>query len=363
MKPRILFVSFTADWTGPTHSLSLLIKHLRDRFDMAVLMPGTGKFTDHLRERGINAFCFRSLRKTSIPSVIRLLRKEGVDLVYANSFSSVSKNALVAAKAVRLPTIYHIREMVKPGKWRQTRVLPWAAAVIAISDAAARSAAPFVNRSPLHVVHNGVDVPEVADPTEARAQLRRITQIPADAKVILNVGNVQERKGQHLAIRALGGVLADEPSAHLILIGGLDYEPEYVNQLLELSDHLELQDRVHMLGFRQDVLELISGGDVLLHTPIFEPFGRVLIESMARNIPVVATAVDGVPEIVRDGETGYLVNAGSVADCVAATSRLLSNEALRTSLGQKGRRLVLDRFTAEKTAMEVAKVIEGTLDA
>jgi hypothetical protein len=98
MKPRILFVSYTTEWTGPTHSLSLLIEYLGDRFDLAVLLPGKGRFNELLKDREIRHYSFTSLSWSQIPRMIRLLKKARIDLVYANNTSGVSKNALIAAK-------------------------------------------------------------------------------------------------------------------------------------------------------------------------------------------------------------------------------------------------------------------------
>lgn len=361
MKPRVLFVSHTAEWTGPTHSLSLLIRHLRDRFDMAVLMPGHGMFTDLLDEQGIPAFSFGDLRKSKIPRIIRLLRDESFDLVYANNTSSVSKNALIAAKIRGLPTIYHVREMGRRGNWRQG-FLRFADAVIAVSEATARSIAPFLRGRRPYVVYNGVTVPAAsANGTAARARLREIAEIPASATVLLNVGDVQPRKGQELAIRALQQVVSRTPSTYLTMVGRLDPDTEYVRRILELAGELGIRDRVRMLGFRADVPDLIDGSDVLVHTPNAEPFGRVVLEAMVMGVPVVATAVDGVTEIVADGQTGYLVERGDVSACAAAIVELLDNPERMSEFGRRGRARVLEHFTAEETARQVGEIIQRTL--
>lgn len=361
MKPRILFVSYTAEWTGPTHSLSLLIKHLSDRFEVAVLLPGRGSFSEFLKDREIRHYSFTSLRRSQIPRMIRLLKEARIDLVYANNTSGVSKNALIAGKLRRLPVIYHVREMGKPGSWRQVGFLRFADAVIAISEATARSIARFVRGEPL-VVYNGVTIPPAGtDRTAARAHLRNVAEIPSTATVLLNVGNVQPRKDQEFAIRVFARVAALDPSVYLVIVGRLDRDPDYVRRMRSLIGELGLGERVRLLGFRNDATELMEGADVLLHTPATEPLGRVLLEAMAAGVPVVSTSVDGIKEIVVDGETGYLVERGDHDACTDATARLINDPALRSDLGRRGREHVLEHFTAEETARQVGDIIGRTL--
>jgi len=131
-RPRVLFVSYTADWTGPSNSLLLLLKYLRDDYDVAVLLPGQGSFSEALSCAAIPVFSFPSLNKWSIPSIYRLIRRESFDLVYGNSTHGSSRNALIAAKLARVPFICHVREMGWGKSWKEIGFLRFPNSVVGI---------------------------------------------------------------------------------------------------------------------------------------------------------------------------------------------------------------------------------------
>ena len=103
MSDRILFVSYTAKWGGPNNSLLLMLKHLRQRYNVAVLLPGRGEFSDKLSTEKIPFYSYPSLTKWTIPSVFRLIQREHFNLVYGNGRNGVSRNALIASKLANVP--------------------------------------------------------------------------------------------------------------------------------------------------------------------------------------------------------------------------------------------------------------------
>jgi len=135
--PRIPFVSSTPNWIGPTSSLLLLLKHLRSRYDVTVLLPGEGLFIEALDREHIPYVRFLSLAKGSIPAILRLIRREGIDLVYGNTVNVTSRNALIAAEPARVPFIRHVHEMGWENTWLQMGFLRFSNAVIAVSQACA----------------------------------------------------------------------------------------------------------------------------------------------------------------------------------------------------------------------------------
>jgi glycosyltransferase involved in cell wall biosynthesis len=131
--------------------------------------------------------------------------------------------------------------------------------------------------------------------------------------------------------------------------GGAIYETEghegYADRLMRRAVDLGLGGRVHFLGNRDDVPEILAALDVLVHVPSApEPFGRVVAEAMAVGKPVIAARAGGLPEIVEDEVTGLLVPPGDVAATAAALTRLLRDPALRARLGAAGRRQAEQRF-------------------
>lgn len=360
---RILFVSYTADLTGPTKSLLLLLKHLRDRYRVAVLLPGQGLLLDALASEHIPFFSFSSLTKWSIPAVVRLIRRERFALVYGNNHSSSSRNALVAAKLTGIPFVCHIREMIRERGWRQIGYLRFAQAAIAVSNACADSLVQFVPDGRLHVVYNGVQLS--TDPINrqvARAHLLAETGLAPEHVIIVSMAHITPRKGQSYGVQAMGNIVKKNRSPRLLLVGGLDRDTEYVKEIRLMIQRMGLEQHVFLLGFQKNSMRLLEGADLLLHTSVGDPHPRSVIEGMAANLPVVAFAIDGVAETVVDGQTGYLVPRGDVAQLAEKIQSLATAPKLRAQMGRAGRQRVEERFSADRTAEDVAGVVDRLLN-
>jgi glycosyltransferase involved in cell wall biosynthesis len=364
-RPRILFVSYTAEWTGPTNSLLLLVRHLKNRFDLSVVMPGRGVFQERLAAEGVRPYTLPSLGKAAIPTLARLIRDERVDLVYGNDASGASRNALIAAKLRRVPFICHLRAMARDDDWRGRGFLRFADAAIAVSDACARSHARFARRSAMHVVHNGIDLPD-GEPGEggaARHHLRKVADLPADAFAMVTVGHVGVRKAQQDLARAMARIVEAAPNAYLVVIGRLDREREYTTATRELARSLGVLDRMRFLGLRQDVRRLLEGADLYVHAANADPHPRAVIEAMGAKLAVVSYGVDGITETVLEGRTGHLVTPGSTEELADAVLGLIRDPVRRTEMGSQGRERVLSDFAAETTALRVGGIIDRTLKA
>jgi glycosyltransferase involved in cell wall biosynthesis len=360
--PRILFVSYTAEWTGPTNSLLLLVRHLRDRFDVAVVMPGDGVFQERLAAEEIRSHTVQSLGKTGIPALARLIRDERIDLVYGNDASGASRNALIAAKFRRVPFICHLRAMAREGDWRGRGFLRFTDAAIAVSNACARSHARFAARSAIHVVHNGIDLGDApGGGAAARQHLREMADLPPDAFAIVTVGHLGERKAQQHLVRAMARIAEAAPDARLVVVGRLDRDPEYTAATQALASSLGVADRIRFVGLREDVAGLLAGADLYIHAAIADPHPRAVIEAMGAKLAVVSYGVDGIAETVVDGVTGCLVEPGSVETLADAVVSLIRDPGRRAEMGRKGRERALRDFTAETTALRVGEIIERTL--
>ena len=353
-----------ADWSGPTNSLLLLLKHLGDQFEARVLVPGQGAFTSALDEAGIGYRSVPSLKRRSIRQIRRLIRKDGYDLVYGNNTSGGCRNAMIAAKLARRPFICHVRGMGKRGQWKRLGFLRLADAVIAVSEATARSVAPYVDPTRLHVVHNGVDT-DTFDEEDSEGDKRelRLPDVSRNRRLIASVSHLCPRKGQLHAVEAMAGIASAVPSAHLLLIGALDRDPEYVSRVEERIRELGLQEHATVLGFRRDVHALLRESELLLHTAISDPHPRAVIEAMAMGLPVVGFGIDGVSETVDSGSTGFLCAVGDVEGLARAAERLLLDSTLRRECSNRARRLARERFSADATARRVRTIIEQTLAA
>ncbi len=363
-RKRILFVSHTGDWTGPTNSLLLLLRHLRRDYHVAVVLRGSGLFCEALAREQVQFFRLPSLNKRSVPALVELIKREGFHLVYGNSTSTCSQTALIAAKLVGVPFICHVRGMGWGKSWRDLGFLKIADAAIAVSDACAQSVARFVPQERLFVVHNGVEtlVPEV-DPDAAREYLLSEMGLAPDDVVAVSVSHVCKRKGVEYAVRAMAQAVREAPHVRLLIAGSLEREPLYVEKVRGLVRQLDLERHVFLLGFRRDITLLLHGAQVFLHTALNDPHPRPVMEAMEAGLPVAAFAVDGVSETVVDGQTGFLVPSEDIPALTQALLRLVRDPALRAELGRRGQQRIAEAFSASGTARRVASIIDQVLES
>jgi L-malate glycosyltransferase len=161
-------------------------------------------------------------------------------------------------------------------------------------------------------------------------------------------------KGQRHLVDSALLVLADVPDARFVIAGEGELRPSLERQIKE--HHLE--KHVLLTGFRPDVLSLHKAFDIFVMSSITEGLGTSLLDAMAAGKPVVATAVGGIPEVVVDGETGFLVPPRDHDAMAGAIVRLLTDEPLRRRMGEAGRARVRARFSAERMVQDTMKVYQ-----
>ncbi|MEM9290574.1 MAG: glycosyltransferase [Acidobacteriota bacterium] len=219
-----------------------------------------------------------------------------------------------------------------------------------------RVAALGFSRDDARVIPYGVDV-ELFHPVESledegRRQWREQLGIPADAPMILSVGRMATKKGFHVLVPALGPLMEKHPEAHLVLAGGGD-------RLEELRQAARLwADRVHFPGavYRDTLPDLYRAADLFILPAVHDPAGNVdglpnvILEAMATGLPVVASAISGIPLAVEEGVTGALIPEQDGEAAVAALDRLLQDLDRARDLGAAGRRKATSQLTWDAVA-------------
>ncbi len=193
----------------------------------------------------------------------------------------------------------------------------------------------------IETVYNGTDFADISV-SSSPAEVKQEFGIPSDRHLIGLVGKVCRDKGQLEMIHALAALKHEQPKAHLLLVGLVDeaYRPEIEGAIESHS----LRDRVTLTGVRHDVPRLLDGFTFSTLPSYMETFGMAAVEASARGKAVVASRVGALPEVVRDGQTGLLVDLRP--DQIAeAVSFLLSNSNVREEMGRMGRRLVEQKFS------------------
>jgi len=214
-------------------------------------------------------------------------------------------------------------------------------AVIAVSGAVAESLTGYPGPKP-RVIPNGVSV-DVSDRQikEARADLG----LRPDDPLVVHVGNIRPHKGHSTLIEATTSLLSRVPDVHVISIGG-EKNPGDLRRVRDQARELGLSDRMRFLGRIDDARPFIAAADVVVNPADVEGLPVTLLEALALGRPVVATAVGGVPSIIKHEETGLLVPPASPIELADALHRALTSPSAR-EWGLEGCRLVAQQFALE----------------
>jgi len=232
----------------------------------------------------------------------------------------------------------------------ERRALRRADAVVVVSRAAAdRLAAAGVPRARLHLVPNGIDAARVAREAAAgRARLRKEWGYTTDDVVVATMGRLSPEKNQALLVEAF----ADLPrSARLLVVGDGPARRAVEEAVLRTGT----TGRVRLAGWRADPAACLGAADVLVLPSLTEGLPLALLEAMAAGLPVVATRVGGVPDLLADGAQGVLVPPGDAAALRAALEPLVADPERRAELGRRGRARVQEAYDVERQvrALEV----------
>ncbi len=232
---------------------------------------------------------------------------------------------------------------------------------IAISQAT-RASIDALAGDRITVVYNGLPQPQ---PCCRRRVLREMLRLPPEARVVGMVGTLHPIKGHLDALEAAARICERHPDVHFVFIGGHTEPLEaYRERVLQRRRELGLEHRAHFVGHRDDAAELISGFDIKILTtlPPGEGFGLVIIEAMARRVPVIATDVGAPGEILTHDQTGILVPPSDPAALARAIEDLLADPERRQRLGEAGYAAFCERFDIRRTVREIEAVYDRLLN-
>ncbi|WP_133648814.1 glycosyltransferase family 4 protein [Paraburkholderia flava] len=383
--PRVLAVDQSGVLGGAELSLLEIVKGLRERVE--VVLFDDGPFRTALDQAGVTVNVFdsgalRQVRKQggSVPkwralkdmaALVRnvMRRAKHADVIYANTQRAMVIGAIVG-RLVGKPAVWHLRDIVSAEHFgpRQLAIIKWCAKlglahVIANSGASKQAfveLTQFGSRR-VDVVFNGID----AEPFDALADvpqktLRALLDLPLEGFLVGSFSRLARWKGQHVLLEAV--VL--NPHMHAVLVGApLFGEDEYEAELRAFVVNHGIGDRVHFLGFQNNIAACMHAVDVVVHTSITpEPFGRVIVEGMLAGRPVVAARAGGVIEIVEDGVNGMLCTPGDAHGLADTLAELRADEGLRERLVANGERDARQRFGSASYVASVERILQDVAD-
>ena len=283
--------------------------------------------------------------------LIRYLRKNQPDILltqleFANTLGNLTARILNIPSAATLHTV-ETDSLLSRANWRKK--LMWLSLryccrkVIAVSEETRRYSIKTGNLNPdqVQVIHNGVEINRFRrlEPEEI-FRLKTELNIPHNSRVLMTLAVLRQLKGIHYMLPAFLDILKTFPESHYLIVG----DGPYAGNLKALARELGVSNHVTFSGMRNDVPRVLAVGDLFILPTLEDAFPTVLLEAMASSIPLVASNVGGVPEIVIDGETGLLVPPANSGELAKACKYLLSTPAIMARMADAGRNRVKECF-------------------
>lgn len=358
---RVLIVSNHAAVIGGGEiSMLTLVKGLGDSsWQPVVTVPGAGEVAERCRALGVTVVeCpLPPIRRpgrrmiAATRTMRRLVSEVDPDLIHANG-SRAMFYAGLATLFSRRPVVWHIR-VLDPDPPLDSMLVRLASSTIAISAATRERLRrwPRIHGN-CRVIPNGVDLDAFAA-TEAADVVRSELRLHPDDMVLTCVSRLVDFKRQDLLLEAVARLRPRHPRLRCVLVGNGPEEPS----LRRRARRADLEGAVLFTGHREDVADLLFASDAFVLPSPAEAFGRVLIEAMAAELPVIAANACGPAEIVTE-ECGILVEPSSVDALAAAIDRLLNDGDLRRRMGVAGRARAIERYSMEAHTREVVALYD-----
>jgi glycosyltransferase involved in cell wall biosynthesis len=309
---------------------------------------------DQLLKHDIVTEIITSQRSGDISFLTKLVgycRKHEIDLIHSHLFGA-NLYACLAAAITRIPVVatFH-NELFLQGRSEKHLFLKslfirkLASKIVLVANYMKDD---YVNiakfpEEKILTIYNGIDMDFMIDNFDESA-LRRELRLDRNDLLIGHIANFRIPKGHRFLIESAGLICKKMKNVKFLLIGD-EGDGNLKVEIERLINEMNLEDNVRILGFRDDVRELLNLIDIFVLSSISEGLPLSVIEAMAASKPVVATDVGGLPEIVIPDETGFLVKAGNAHDLAGRLEVLLKNDDLRRQIGIRGRKVVEEKFS------------------
>lgn len=368
MPARILYVFVSLPVGGAEEHLLSLVHNLdRESFRPVVCCIGTGgPIGREIRDSGVPVVELGKMRtgrfdRRIVSSLRDLLRREKIDLLHSHLYHPNLYGRLAAFRE-GVPAVCTVHNIYVRPKLHRRLINRWlarnTARIIAVSTPVRDDILRYdrVDPSKVTVVPNGVDVARFTL-AMTREQARERLGIADVPYVIGTLGRLEEQKGLPHLVEALRLLAEGGDGAFLLVAGSGRAE----GRLREMISRLGLEARVRFLGVRRDVPEIHRAMDVFVLPSLWEGLPIALLEAMASGLPVVATPVGGIPDVVRDGTNGLLVPPADPVALAEALRRLRRDPSLGAELGRAGRETVRDRHSHRRVAEQVMTIYRESL--
>ncbi len=297
------------------------------------------------------------------------LRRRRIDIVHCADVPAASWGPAPAGWLARRPVVCHIYNRHPALEYFNLPGLRAVDQFVFVSEDTWRNFAVPVSRERGRVIYYGFPAPGTMGREEVeqiRLEVRREFGLPESVKLVGMVARVEPQKDFVTLARAAARTVAAEPDVRFLIVGGTSHTAEQREHYPLVRRELEesgVASHFHFTGFRRDVDRLLRALDVFVLSTHWEGLPLAMVEAMLREIPVVATAVDGIPEVVQDGRTGLLVPHEDDMELAAKILSLLRDPERAVVMGRAGRDWARAVFSEERFADEICQLYHDVLVA
>ena len=381
MKKKVLFVHHYSLISGAEKVLINVLSNIDKGKFQSVLCCPCGKLAEQFSHNGIKFypcnipvlkrtcnpflwvyFLYRSIALTV--TLVCIIRKEHVELIYANSFTACLFCGL-AARVSNTALIWHMHDLIRQTRFNGLFISlagKWADKVIATSNIMKNNLIECgVSPGKIETVHNGIDLNEYDRAKVSKNRFRDEIGADANTRLIGIVGQITPWKGQKDFLRAASMAKKELSHVRFLIVGDshLGDNETYRHELGDLAAGLGLDEYVIFMGFREDIRNVIGSLDILVNASWSEPFGMTIIEAMALGVPVIATKAGGVVEIITDGVNGLLFTSGNAKQLAQALLNMLNNPFRAKDMVRNASGTVADRFSLAHQVTRIENIIQN----
>ncbi|MCB2154386.1 glycosyltransferase family 4 protein [bacterium] len=371
---RVLFLTPSVRMLGARQSLHALTTHLPPDVEPLVVCSGSGGLTQELQASNIpvEVVSHGAWRKLGgrahailrqLPALRRISRRFLPHVIHCNEFHSTPQGVATARGTggeVGIST--HIRLGIRPDQISKYS-LPRCHRIVAVSEACRGLLAGSVVEDRTRVVYNGVDL-SAFEPAERDLTVRNECGWGADELVVGLLGLISPRKNQLVAAEAVALANKRGIPARLLLAGDAFKSTEsYGEELRRRLEQPDLAQAAKWLPFQKEVRPVYEALDVNLLVSAEEGFGRTICESAALGIPSIGARTGGIPELIREGETGWLVDEGDVESLAGAFQTAWEARSRLADIGWAAREHAVANFSIEAHVRGMIAVWEEAREA
>lgn len=383
MMKNILFLSHSAELNGAEIMLLQTMERLdQTRFRVVLLLPCVGSLGKEADKLGIEvitvpmkwwlsdrAHVWRQpfawiWNARSVLTIQNIIRKRKFDLVFTNS--AVAFSGALAARICHRPHIWILHEILRGrntqfwcflGSKFLLKFIPALSCRVIVNSLA--SLAPFNRRSKIRLVYNGIPIHKEQDPTWAGT--REEMGLKKNDIILGMVGRICPEKGQRKVVEAFAVLKFHFPALKLLIVGEIKDE-KYFLAIEKRMAELALSEDMIFTGRKENILAVMRTMDILIVASRSESFGRVIIEAMSVNTPVVAVSSGGIPEIIEDGINGFLAPSNAPEDLISVIRPLIQDREKASSAALNAKDTVKKRFDIDIQVKKITGLIEECID-